>query len=91
MGEADFLVAFYRQEGMRLKGYLKPKGMDLTDELENATKTLDDKKYLNIYLLGVLSRYLTIKEESWLKAIERVFHNKNLEENKKIFCIARGA
>jgi len=91
MGEADFLVAFYRQEGLRLKGYLKPKGVDLTDELERASKTVHDKKYMNIFLLGVLSRHLSIKEESWLKAIEHVFRNKNLEENKKIFCIARGA
>jgi len=91
MGEADFLVAFYRQEGRRLKGYLKPAGLDLTDELENAAKIVHEKKYMNIFLLGVLSRHLSIKEASWLKAVERVFRNKNLEENKKIFCIARGA
>lgn len=91
MGEADFLVAFYRQEGLRLKGYLKPAGADLTGELDIAAKTVQDKKYMNIYLLGVLSRHLSIKEENWMKAIERVFRNKNLDENKRIFCIARGA
>jgi indolepyruvate ferredoxin oxidoreductase beta subunit len=89
-GKVDFLVPFYQDEGLRLKNLLKIKGVSLLSALETAQTAVRDKKYLNIFLLGVLSRYLTIKEENWIKAIEKVFLNKNLEENKKIFKNGRG-
>jgi len=84
-GKVDFLVPFYKDEGLRLKNLLEAKGINLLSALETAQTAVGDKKYLNIFLLGVLSRYLAIKEENWIKAIEKVFLNKNSEENKRIF------
>jgi indolepyruvate ferredoxin oxidoreductase beta subunit len=88
-GKVDFLVPFDREEGQRLKALLKAKGIDLLSGLEAAERSVPDKRYLNIFLLGILSRRLAIKEENWIKAIEKVFLNKNLAENKKIFKAGR--
>jgi indolepyruvate ferredoxin oxidoreductase beta subunit len=88
--QADYLVSFYKDEGVRLKGFLKKKGTDLSEYLACSHKCLEDKKYLNTYLVGVLSRHLSIGEECWVKALEMVFKGKNIEENKKVFFQGRG-
>lgn len=77
-GQADYLVCFNKDEGRRLKAFLRPKGKSLENQLGN-------KSHLNTFLLGVLSKHLSLKEENWLRAFELVFKDKNLEENKKIF------
>ena len=89
-GKVDFLVAFYREEGGRLKKLLGPEGVDLTGVLEEAQKCVPERKYLNIFMLGKLSSFLPIKKENWIKAIEQIFHNKNLAENKTVFMKGRG-
>ena len=88
-GKADYLVCFYKEEGERLKNFLSPKGINLIEYLGKAQDSLEDKRYVNTYLLGVLSRYLQIKEENWLKALEQIFSSKNLAENKRIFLLNR--
>ena len=88
-GKADYLVCFYKEEGERLKNFLSPKGINLIQYLGKAQVSLEDKRYVNTYLLGVLSKYLPIKEENWLKALEQIFSSKNLAENKRIFQLGR--
>ena len=88
-GKADYLVSFYKEETLRLKDYLGPQGVDLTDYLEKAGHLEEGQKYLNTYLLGVLSTYLPIKESNWLKALEAAFFNKNFKENIAVFQKAR--
>jgi indolepyruvate ferredoxin oxidoreductase beta subunit len=87
-GRADFLVSFHKDEHSRLKVFLKPKGIDLIDYLDKGRHL---KVYLNTFLLGALSRRLSIKEENWLKAIDLVFSHKNFSENKKVFLEGREA
>lgn len=89
-GEADFIVCLYRQEHGRLKDFLKQGGKDLTGFLDEAAAAVKDKRYLNTYILGILSRDLEISEGSWIKAFEKLFSGKVLEENKRIFLSARG-
>lgn len=89
-GEADFLVSFDSSENSRLKHFLSPKGTDLIKYLDKAKKTIHDKRYINTFLMGVLSGFLPIKENNWLESIRLVFSNKNLEENTKIFFQGRG-
>ena len=86
-GKADYLVCFDQAEGERLKNFLSPKGINLIQYLSKARVSLEDKKYVNTYLLGVLSKYLPIKEENWLKALEQIFSSKNSAENKRIFLL----
>ena len=88
-GKADYLVCFEQAEGERLKNFLTPKGINLIEYLGKAQASLQDKRYGNTYLLGVLSRYLPIKEENWLKALEQIFSSKNLAENKRIFLLGK--
>lgn len=88
-GGADFLVCFHQDERPRLVAFLKKDGVDLTDYLEKATQAIDNPRGLNTCLVGVLSAKLPIQEEFWMKAIETVFKNKGVEENKKIFLNGR--
>ena len=88
-GKADYLVCFDQTEGARLKNFLSPKGINLIEYLGKAQASLEDKRYVNTYLLGVLSKYLPIKEENWLKALEQIFLAKNLAENKRIFLLGK--
>lgn len=88
-GEAEYLVSFHEDEHKRLKKMLKPGGSDLIGYLEKARRHVKDKRYLNIFLLGILSSRLSLQEKSWLKAIDSVFPNKISQENRKVFLEAR--
>ncbi|MFA5099958.1 MAG: 2-oxoacid:acceptor oxidoreductase family protein [Candidatus Omnitrophota bacterium] len=89
-GRVDFLVSFLKDESIRMKHSMAVKGVDLTDDLDKANGALSEKRYLNSYLLGVLSRYLTIRTENWFAAIDHVFFNKNPQGNKDAFLQGRG-
>ncbi len=84
-GFADFLVSFDEGERDRLKHFLRKDGKDLFSFLGIAKNSVEDKKFVNTFLLGVLSSCLEIKEENWIKAFEQVLKGKYLEENKEIF------
>ena len=88
-GEVDFLVSFHKDEHQRLKMFLKPGGKDLLEVLDKAHRFIHDKRFMNIFILGALSAYLPLKEESWFKAIEMVFSGKRPEENKQVFVKGR--
>ena len=87
-GEAGFLVPFYKDERDRLISYLSKDGKDLADDLENAHKECENKKFVNTYMLGRLSKYLDISKESWLKALETGFKGRFVEENRDVFLKA---
>ena len=89
-GEADFLVPFYKDEALRLESFLKVNGLNLLETLKDAQKEFLNKRFINTYILGVLSKSLPITKESWIKAIEYEFESKNLTENKDIFLMGRG-
>ena len=89
-GQVDFLVSFLKDESARMKQSLSKHGIDLTDELDKGLSVLSDRRFLNSYLLGVLSRHLAIRTDSWFKAIEHVFTNKNPQGNKDAFLSGRG-
>lgn len=92
-GEADFLVCFHRQERDRLKGELKKKGLDLTDALDDAVRavqTVSDRRMVNTYILGCLSRHLPFSMAHWQKAFETVFSAPYVPENLKAFRKGRG-
>jgi indolepyruvate ferredoxin oxidoreductase beta subunit len=89
-GQVDFLVSFLKDESARMKQSMSKHGIDLTDELDKGLSVLTDRRFLNSYLLGVLSRHLGIKTDSWFKAIEHVFANKNPQGNIDAFLQGRG-
>ena len=89
-GQAQFLIPFYAAEAVRLKGYLGAGGKDFSLDLEDAQSRLSDRRYVNVFLLGRLSRFLKIKEKAWITALETVFAAGYLAENKKAFYLGRG-
>jgi len=87
--DIDVMLCLDTEEYPRLKQELGFGGVDLISYLEKAHNAVSSKKiFLNIYLLGVLSAYLPIKEESWLEALSRKL-KKDLPENKIIFLRGR--
>lgn len=86
--KADFLIPFHKGEHDRMLHYLSENGIDLFKDLEEAVKKIENKKFINTYMLGILSKHLNISKESWLKALEVGFKGKFIEENKKIFLEA---
>jgi indolepyruvate ferredoxin oxidoreductase, beta subunit len=89
-GKVDFLVSFLKDESDRMKRSMAKTGVDLTGHLDKAHSALHDKRYLNSYLLGILSARLPIQAESWFAAIDRVFSTKNPQGNKDAFLLGRG-
>jgi Pyruvate/2-oxoacid:ferredoxin oxidoreductase gamma subunit len=72
-----------------MKKLLKSDGVDLVEYLGKAQAQIQDPKHLNTFLIGVLSTFLSIKEASWIKAIEKVFPGKLLSQNKEVFFKGR--
>ena len=64
--------------------------VDLIDALQRANQEIKDPRYLNVFLLGSLSARLDLGENRWIQAIEKVFKNKNIDENKRFFQLGRG-
>ena len=87
-GKADFLVPFSKDEAEKFRGIIKNGGKDLTGILSCAGGLPENKKLLNVYMLGRLSKDLPIQKDSWVKAIKKVF-KKNTGDNIRIFLKAR--
>jgi indolepyruvate ferredoxin oxidoreductase, beta subunit len=88
-GTADCLVTFFKEEHPRLKTFLKKGGVDLIDQLEKAEAAVENPRHLNTWLVGALSAYLPIAEKSWLEALGKVFPEKILDDNIRVFLAGR--
>jgi len=90
-GQVDILVCLYEGEYPRLKAELKKGGVDLFSYLSRAHGIVGPKKmFLNTYMLGVVSSFLEIKEEAWIKALEHTFKREQTQ-NKEYFLEGRRA
>ncbi len=88
-GQADFLLCFHPDEHPRLKDFLRKDGMDLMPYLEKVQQIVDHPRSVNTALVGVLSAYLPIQSDSWMRALERIFKPSILEVNQQVFVRAR--
>jgi indolepyruvate ferredoxin oxidoreductase beta subunit len=87
-GQADFIVSFFPAEGVRLKDYLKTDGIHFNDVLAKVDRSTLDQRFLNTYLLGVLSAFLPMGEEHWGTALRQQF-SKFQDENQAVFLRGR--
>jgi indolepyruvate ferredoxin oxidoreductase beta subunit len=88
-GQVDILVCLHETEHPRLLPELKKAGVDLFPYLAKAHKAVGGQKvFLNSFMLGVISSFLPIKEDSWLKAIDATF-SRQQEKNKEFFFQGR--
>ena len=85
-GQADFIICLHPEEYKNPQGLLRDGGMDLIAYTHKAYEVLADNKiFVNSFLLGVLSGYLEISEDNWVKALKAVFGEKRQKENLTFF------
>ena len=75
---------------MRARGngclhFLKKDGVSFLPYLDDAAE-LPDARFVNTYLLGVLSAMLPIDGQHWMASIETVVAKK-IAENKQVFAL----
>ena len=87
-GEADFLVVVAPDQIEVYRHQLREGGVLIGPDAIAANK-LQNKKSLNVALLGVLSRHLEISEDHWLEAIRAAFSEKLQAANLQAFALAR--
>jgi indolepyruvate ferredoxin oxidoreductase beta subunit len=83
-GEADFLVVLAPDQVDVHRGQLRPGGTLIEPSIV-PDSALRNKKSVNVFLLGVLSRKLAIPVENWLEAIRAVLPEKLHEVNLEAF------
>lgn len=88
--EADFLVVFEAAEIEGNRSKLRAGGRLLPPDLIGE-QALANRKSLNVALLGALSTYLQIPEETWLTAIRANLPEKLHALNEKAFAVGKAA
>ena len=84
-GQTDYLLSFEKGEHDRMASLLKPNGTDLFNDFVEASKKISNPKFVNTYMLGVLSKHLSISKESWQKAMKESIKPQYLEKNIEVF------
>ncbi len=84
-GQVDYLLSFDKGEHDRMVSLLKKAGTDLFEEFVNARNKINNPKFLNTYMLGVLSKHLGLSKESWQKALKQVIKPQFVDKNLEIF------
>ena len=87
-GQVDYLLSFDKGEHERMSELLKKDGTDLYDDFIKGQEKILNPKFLNTYMLGVLSKHLKISDESWQKALKTVIKPQFVEKNIEIFKTA---
>ena len=90
-GEADFIVSFEILEAARWLPYLKKDGRIVTNIQVALAAQAGNLKAVNLVLLGRLSHYFDIPEESWTNAIRACVPAKFLDVNLKAFALGKEA
>jgi indolepyruvate ferredoxin oxidoreductase beta subunit len=87
-GEADYLVVLAVDQVEVNRAQLRPGGVLITPDRVPAGE-LANKKSLNVALLGVLSTYLDIPDQSWLASLNECFPQKLVADNTQAFELGR--
>lgn len=87
-GEADFLVVVSPDQVENNLPSLKKGGLLINPDLIKEGQLIN-KKSLNVALLGVLSTFLPILEETWLSTIRENFPSKFYAANEQAFRLGR--
>lgn len=87
-GQADFLLVLEPTQVTPNQYMLKEGGVLITPDAVDVAK-LQNKKALNVALLGALSAHLPISEEVWLQALQQGFKEAFFVANKQAFLAGR--
>jgi indolepyruvate ferredoxin oxidoreductase beta subunit len=89
VGEADFLLVLTPDQVEPNRHVLRAGGVLILPDQVDAGRLLN-RKSLNVALLGVLSRQLSLPEEHWLAAIRANLAEKLHAANLQAFALGRG-
>lgn len=89
VGAADFLVVLGEDQIEVNQHHLKPGGILVKPSDFDATK-LENKRTLNVALLGALSRHMDFSVDQWLDAVRRQLPERLHAVNEKAFALGRG-
>lgn len=87
-GQADFLLVLEPTQVTPNQYMLREGGVLITPDAVDASQ-LQNKKALNVALLGALSAHLPIPEEIWLRALQEGFKEAFFATNKQAFLAGR--
>ncbi len=87
-GQADFLVVLSPDQVDNNRAMLKPDGVLITPDWIDESK-LENRKSLNVSLLGALSAYLPLTAEHWQAAVEAALAPKLHAQNRAAFALGR--
>jgi indolepyruvate ferredoxin oxidoreductase beta subunit len=89
VGSADYLVVLGDDQIETNQHHLKEGGI-LIKPSDFDVDRLENKRTLNVALLGALSNYMEVTVDQWMSAIRRQFPERLFEVNQKAFMIGRG-
>jgi indolepyruvate ferredoxin oxidoreductase beta subunit len=87
-GEADFLLVLEATQIEPNRHMLKAGGVLLAPDAVSAD-ALENKKSLNVALLGALSAHLPLPEAAWIEALRAAFPEAFFENNERAFNAGR--
>ena len=90
VGAADYLVVLGEDQIEPNQHHLKEGGILVKPSDFDASK-LENKRTLNVALLGALSRHMEIAVEQWMDAIRQQFPERLFAVNEAAFMLGRGA
>ncbi len=88
-GEADFLVVL-TEDQVAVNAHELRKGGVLVTSADFAVDQLENKRTLNVALLGALSKHMAFSEEEWLNAIHAHLPERLHGVNERAFALGRG-
>ncbi len=78
---ADYLVCFHEGEAGRMGPYLKKGGTSLLPFLIDAA---GHERFINMFLLGILSAFLPMSGDDWKNALSGTL-KRSIDENHRVF------
>jgi indolepyruvate ferredoxin oxidoreductase beta subunit len=87
-GEADFLVVLAPDQLENNRGYLRPGGVLIEPGQFDASQ-LENRRSLNVALMGRLSRHLELPEGCWREAVAAAFPSALVDVNLRAFTLGQ--
>lgn len=89
VGAADYLIVLGEDQIEPNQHHLKEGGVLVKPSDFDASK-LENKRTLNVALLGALSRHMDISVEQWMDGIRQQFPERLVAVNEAAFMLGRG-
>jgi len=89
IGAADYLIVLGEDQIEPNQHHLKEGGV-IVKPSDFDAQSLENKRTLNVALLGALSKFMDFSVEQWMEAIRQQFPDRLVEVNERAFMLGRG-